>query len=72
MISLTACANSEKQDEPALTGEIKAATQYTVDANQQVYALLDFSDTTEFDNATKGLIAAPDSPARAVRPMRWT
>lgn len=61
MISLTACANSKKQDESALNAEVKPATQYTVDANQQVYALLDFSDTAEFDNATKGLIAAPDS-----------
>ena len=61
MISLTACADSGKQDEPVLNGEVKPATQYTVDANQRVYALLDFSDTAEFDNATKGLITAPDS-----------
>lgn len=61
IISLTACADSKKQDESALNAEVKPATQYTVDANQQVYALLDFSDTAEFDNATKGLIAAPDS-----------
>lgn len=60
-IPLTACADFGKQDEPALNAEVKPATQYTVDANQQVYALLDFSDTAELDNATKGLIAAPDS-----------
>ena len=59
--SLTACANSKNNESPTLNGEIKPATQYTVDANQQVYALLDFSDTAEFDNATKGLITAPDS-----------
>lgn len=61
MISLTACASPKKQDESALNAEVKPATQYTVDANQQVYALLDFSDTAEFNNATKGLITAPDS-----------
>lgn len=37
--SLTAAAASE------LTAESKPATQYTIDANQEVYALLDFSYT---------------------------
>ena len=44
-----------------LTPDTKPATQYTIDANQEVYALLDFADTTEFDNATRGLIASPDT-----------
>ena len=53
--SLTAAAASE------LTAESKPATQYTIDANQEVYALLDFEDTAEFENATKGQIASPDT-----------
>ena len=53
--SLTAAAASE------LTAESKPATQYTIDANQEVYALLDFEDTAEFENATKGLLASPDT-----------
>lgn len=71
LLSLAACATSEKEEslEPAaenkedlgLNAEIKPATQYTVDANEQVYALLDFSDTSEFDNATRGLIVSPES-----------
>lgn len=44
-----------------LNGDVKAASDYTIEANKQVYAMLDFEDTKEFDNATKGLIAAPDS-----------
>ena len=53
--SLTAAAASE------LTAESKPATQYTIDTNQEVYALLDFEDTAEFENATKGLLASPDT-----------
>ena len=44
-----------------LNTETKEATQYTIDANEQVYALLDFDDESEFENAQRGLIAAPDS-----------
>ncbi len=44
-----------------LNADIKPASQYTADANKQVYALLDFDDTAEFDNATRGLIASPDA-----------
>lgn len=44
-----------------LNTDTKAATQYTVDANEQVYALLDFDDERELENATRGLIAAPDT-----------
>ena len=43
-----------------LNAESKPATQYTIDANQQVYQVLDFTDTREFDNAQKGFIAAPE------------
>ena len=55
MASSTAISVSE------LTAESKPATQYTIDANQEVYALLDFEDTTGFENATKGLLASPDT-----------
>ena len=55
MASSTAISVSE------LTEESKPATQYTIDANQEVYALLDFEDTAEFENATKGLLASPDT-----------
>ncbi len=55
MASSTAISVSE------LTAESKPATQYTIDTNQEVYALLDFEDTAEFENATKGLLASPDT-----------
>ena len=44
-----------------MNAESKPATQYTIDANQQVYALLDFADTTELENANRGFLAAPDT-----------
>jgi alkyl sulfatase BDS1-like metallo-beta-lactamase superfamily hydrolase len=53
-------ATEEKQD-LGLNTDTKAATQYTKDINDKVYALLDFDDKREFDNATRGIIAAPES-----------
>ena len=47
--------------EAALDDRSKPAEQYTVEANQQVYKLLDFSDRKEFSNAVKGLIASPEA-----------
>ena len=44
-----------------LNAESKPATQYTIDANQTMYQVLDFGDTREFDNAQKGFIAAPET-----------
>ena len=44
-----------------LTPAQKTATQFTADANAQVYALLDFEDKSEFENATRGLIASPEA-----------
>lgn len=61
LFSLAACTNSKKDENLELNADTKPATRYTVDANQQVYALLDFNDKAEYDNATKGLITAPDS-----------
>lgn len=67
--ALTACGNPEKSTDAAvsagsnteLNAEIKPATQYTIDANQKVYALLDFEDTAELENAKRGFLAAPDT-----------
>ncbi len=61
LFSLAACTNSKKDENLELNADTKPATRYTVDVNQQVYALLDFNDKAEYDNATKGLITAPDS-----------
>ncbi len=58
---MTGCGSSTAISVSELTAESKPATQYTIDANQEVYALLDFEDTEEFENATKGLIASPDT-----------
>ena len=57
-LTMTVCGSSSAIAASELTAESKPATQYTIDANQEVYALLDFEDTEEFENATKGLIAS--------------
>ena len=44
-----------------LNTDQKEATEYTKAANAEVYALLDFEDEREKENAERGLIAAPDS-----------
>ena len=54
-------ATSSEEPADALNADAKPASPFTVEANKQVYALLDFDDTREYENATKGLIAAPDS-----------
>jgi alkyl sulfatase BDS1-like metallo-beta-lactamase superfamily hydrolase len=59
--TMTGCGSSTAIAASELTAESKPATQYTIDANQEVYALLDFEDTAEFENATKGLLASPDT-----------
>ena len=58
---MTGCGSSTAISVSELTAESKPATQYTIDANQEVYALLDFEDTAECENATKGLLASPDT-----------
>ena len=60
-LTMAVCGSSTAIAASELTAESKPATQYTIDANQEVYALLDFEDTAEFENATKGLIASPDT-----------
>ena len=51
-LTMTVCSSSTAIATSELTAESKPATQYTIDANQEVYALLDFEDTAEFENAT--------------------
>ena len=58
---MTGCGSSTAISVSELTAESKPAPQYTIDANQEVYALLDFEDTAECENATKGLLASPDT-----------
>ncbi len=53
---LTACGTQDL----GLTTDTKEASQYTIDANDQVYALLDFEDKGELENAKRGLIVAPN------------
>ena len=65
--TMTVCGSSTAIVASELTAESKPATQYTIDANQEVYALLEFEDTTEFENATKGLLASPDT----ANPSLW-
>ena len=47
-------------EELGLTSEVKDATEKTIEVNSAFYSLLDFEDTSEYENATKGLIAAPE------------
>lgn len=49
-----------QQARMGLTPSVKDATLATVAANKTWYDLLDFDDTSEWDNATRGLIAAPE------------
>ena len=57
------CAYAEQNglsDELGLTTDAKPASGYTVEVNSSVYSLLDFEDTSEYDNAVRGLIDAPE------------
>ncbi len=69
--SLVACAKQEPapaQSEPevdlvtelGLNAQSKGASAATVEVNSAIYSMLDFSDTTEADFATRGLIDAPE------------
>ena len=57
------CASAEKSSDTAaaLNAEMKPATQSTIEANRQVYDFLNFEDTSEFENAERGFITAPDT-----------
>ncbi len=47
--------------ELGLNAESKGATEYTVEVNSSLYSALDFSDKTEYEFATRGLIDAPET-----------
>lgn len=59
MAGMMGCSSQES--DLGLNGEAKEASQYTIDRNNEVYALLDFDDKDEFENATRGLITAPET-----------
>ena len=59
LLASTAFADS-LTDELGLTTEAKPATTYTAEVNSAVYSMLDFADTSEYDNAVRGLIDAPE------------
>lgn len=58
IIALLSACGSVGND---LNCETKGATSITAQANKDVYESLDFNDKSEFDNATDGLVVAPDS-----------
>ncbi|MBQ4128647.1 MAG: MBL fold metallo-hydrolase [Ruminococcus sp.] len=61
-LSFCACAGSaDIKTELSLNSDVKEASTYTKKINSAVYNELDFSDKSEFENATKGLIEAPES-----------
>jgi len=72
IVSMTACgqnpsASSDETEAPAdlvtelgLNTNEKEATKYTVQVNSAVYSLLDFADTSEYENAIRGLVDAPE------------
>jgi len=59
LLASTCCAES-LTSELGLTTEAKPATAYTAEVNSVVYSMLDFADTSEYDNAVRGLIDAPE------------
>lgn len=64
--SLTACTSGSKEttdlvSEFGLNSEVKEASDHTSKINSAVYSLLDFENTDEYNNATRGLIAAPET-----------
>ena len=61
LLSSASAEDADLTSELGLTRETKEATSYTVEVNSAVYSLLDFEDTSEYDNAVRGLIDAPES-----------
>lgn len=64
LFTLSACGTQSATDmvaELGLNAEIKDATQHTIEVNSALYSKLDFEDSSEYENATKGLIAAPET-----------
>lgn len=59
--SVTEDAKTNLISELGLTAESKDASAYTAEINSALYSVLDFDDTSEYENATRGLIDAPES-----------
>ena len=62
-VMLASCAYAEGEGligELKLSKEPKQASEYTVQVNSAMYSLLDFEDTSEYDNAVRNLIDAPE------------
>lgn len=61
----TACAGTAADrgsaNAPGLTREPKPASEYTAQANAELYSLLDFDDKQEAEFAVRGLIDAPQT-----------
>lgn len=55
------CLSQTLTEELGLTREAKPASEYTCQVNSAVYSYLDFEDTSEYENAMRGLIDAPES-----------
>jgi len=66
LLSTTAYAKTAAEPQSDLLAELelnretKAASVYTAQINSAVYSLLDFEDSSEYENATRGLIDAPE------------
>ncbi len=60
MLMASTCHAESLTDELGLTTEAKPATVYTAEVNSAVYSMLDFADTSEYENATRGLLDAPE------------
>lgn len=56
----TATKGKDIVTELGLTSDSKQASKYTAQINSAVYSQLDFTDTSEYDNAVRGLIDAPE------------
>lgn len=58
---LTGCTQkADMVSELGLTTESKDATESTIQVNSAIYDILDFEDDSEYQNAVKGLIDAPE------------
>ena len=59
-LTASACCAEGLTGELGLTAEAKPAASYTAEINSAVCSQLDFTDTSEYENAVRGLIDAPE------------
>ena len=62
-VALPGCAagTSDAASAPSFTADQKGATDATAQANKAWYDKLNFADKSEYENATRNLIASPDA-----------